>query len=91
MKSIVSAALATMLLGSFAFAAQNEDSEKATETTHKNVLTGSHTKTKKFNKKMKDAQGNNMDMKVTDKTTTHKDGTVDHKVDASGETTEKPQ
>lgn len=87
MKRIASTALAALLVGSFAIAADNENSEKATSDTSKNPITGTVTKTKKYNKKVKDSAGNDAKVEVTEKTKTHKDGTKKTTVDAEGEQT----
>ena len=89
MLRFTTAAVAALLVGSFAMAADNENAEKATTDTSKNPITGKVTTTKKYNKKMKDAAGNEMNMKVKEKTAVKKDGTVEKSVDASGDTTDK--
>ena len=86
MKRITSTVLAAMLVGSFAMAADAENSEKATTDTSKNPITGTVTKTKKYNKKMKDASGNEGKVEVTEKTKTHTDGSKKTTVEAEGET-----
>lgn len=89
MKKMMMALAAVMMVGALAHAADMENKGEATESTSHNPITGSTTTTKKFNKKVKGANGE-ADAKVTQKTKVSKDGKVEksEKVDASA--TEEP-
>lgn len=90
MKRLALTTLAVMMVGSIAIAAENEASEKATVDKSKNPITGTETTTRKYNRKMKDAAGNDATLEVTEKTKVKRDGTVKQTVEAEGETTSKP-
>lgn len=88
-KQLIVAALGALLAGSVSFAADNENSEKATVDHSKNPITGTQTTTKKYKKKKKAANGASQDVEVTEKTKVKTDGTVTKDMDVEAESTNK--
>ena len=84
MKTMMMILAASMMVGALANAADMENKGSTTSDTSKNPVTGTTTTTKKWNKKVKGANGE-ADAKVTEKTKVHKNGKVERteKVDAS--------
>ncbi|MBC7371430.1 MAG: hypothetical protein H7326_07695 [Bdellovibrionaceae bacterium] len=78
-----------VMVGSFAFAADQEASGSTKVDTSKNIITGTKTTKKKTKQKMKDAHGNESDATVTETTKVHKDGTVDKNVEVDAESKDK--
>ena len=87
-KGILVLAMGTLLVGTMALAADQEDKGTDTTSTSKNPITGSKTTTRKVKKSMKDKNGNMAKLDVTEKTKVKKDGSVEKTIDAKGEADE---
>ena len=88
MKRTMMVLAAALMVGSLAHAADGENKAEATTDTSKNPITGTVTTTKKSSKHVKGMHGKG-DVKVTEKTSVHKDGQVDKKVNVEGTSTEQ--
>ncbi len=85
MKSVLVLAMAFLICGSFAHAADTENSGSATTDTSKNPLTGTVTKTTKHKSKVKHKNGKKSEVEVTDKVKTKKNGEVEETIKADGD------
>jgi hypothetical protein len=78
-----------VLVGSFAMAADKENTNSTKVDHSKNPITGTETTKKTSKQKLKDGKGNAADATVTETTKVHKDGTTDQKVEVDAESKDK--
>ncbi len=89
MKTILGAGIAALFLGLPVTANENSSSAESSADTSRNPVTGTVTRTRKYKKAVKSADGSKEEVDVKKKTKVFDDGTVEKSVEKK--TTESPQ